>query len=350
MCQVQANFNYNTNGLNIINEYWKYPIGAYDISQNTGTQAWAKASFPEAGVYVYNYHIYTNDCHWVYDQKVYVPFVGDMRYTVSCGSGSSYDVTLFDHSNIYPTEVGHIHHTYAYKESLGSWQTIPAFWDAEEATVQLQAGDYQLMKIIESDLTTAAPPCTTIVNVNLPEKPNADFIINSPFVPACVYDVVIGFTNLTTPATGLQYEWDFDEDPTNYLFEPQKTYSDLGVYDITLTATNDRACSDSKIKTIAIVENGYWDFDEKPTLETNPSPPVCSGLPITLIYNEDNFDAPPLYSWHQGNIPLTTAIGSSTYAVTQPGNYWVMGSDANGCLVPSDPVSADFTQPPYLPL
>ncbi len=149
-------------------------------------------------------------CQVLFIQSVYVPFVGDMLYEVSCGSGYLYNITLFDHSNIFPGEETHIHHSYAYY-AYGSWYTITAGWDATEISVTLPAGNYPLREIIYSDATTAAPACTPLVNLNLPDKPNADYEIEAPFIPACINDVVIHLDNQSTPTSGLEFVWDFGE-------------------------------------------------------------------------------------------------------------------------------------------
>src|SRR5690606_29645854 len=81
--KAQANINYNPNNLTILNEFWNFPNGAIDPSITTGTTATASASFEEAGVYTFNYQVSYGDgtCAKIFDQDVYVPFVGDLLYT-----------------------------------------------------------------------------------------------------------------------------------------------------------------------------------------------------------------------------------------------------------------------------
>ncbi|NEN25914.1 hypothetical protein G3O08_20695, partial [Cryomorpha ignava] len=307
------------------------------------------ASFEEAGVYPFNYFVETDSCTKGFHQNVYIPFVGDMYYSVSCGTGSLYDVTLFDHSNIFPLEVGSMYNSYAYKEGTNSWQTIVAGNSVLSADAQLPPGDYQFREIIYSTLTTAAPPCTTIVNVNLPDKPNADFEIVSPFIPACINDVVVHLNNLSTPATGLNYVWDFEDGSTNYQANPDKVYGFLPLspeFTITLTATSSAGCTDITQNTIEIQDNGLWDGVIKPFLSSSPAPPVCMGTPISLTYFNPGSPTPPSFTWYQGSIPFTPVVSSSSFDVTQSGDYWVMGSDEFGCLAPSEPVSIYFTPLP----
>lgn len=346
--RVQAAIQYSPNGQTITDETWHFPMEAQNTSFTTGTNATATASFEEAGVYTINYLVTANDtCIQKFDQSVYVPFIGDMRYSASCGSGSLYDVTLNDHSNIFPGEVGQIHHSYAYKEGANPWQTITAPGSALSVNVQLPAGDYQLREIIYSNLTPAAPACTTVVNVNLPDKPNADFEIVSPFEPACINDVVVHLNNLSTPAAGLNYLWDFGEEYTNYQPNPDKVFGSLspsGSFNITLTATNSIGCEDSTQDSIEVHDNDLWDGMSQPTLTTSPTPPVCLGTPVTLSYFSFPIQLPPNYTWYQGSTPITPVVGASDIDVTQGGEYWVMGSDQFGCQVPSESALIHFTQ------
>lgn len=349
---VQANIAYDPNGLNIIGEEWIFPPNATDTDYTLGTDATASASFEEAGLYTFGYKVLYGDgtCAILFTQQVYVPFIGDMRYTASCGTGNAYTVTLFDHSNVFPSEVGNINRQYAYREGSGPWQIITADLDAFQVTVDLPPGDYQLAEWIWLDPPSGAPTCTTKVELNLPEKPVADFDIDAAFMPACVNDVAIHFENLSTPAEGLQFLWDFGDFSTNYQSDPDKVYGSspgLGSdFEITLTATNALGCTDASEGSVGIVDNGYWDGVIKPTLLSNPSPPQCIGTPITLSYFHLAYSVPPSFTWYQGGTQLTPPVSSSIFDATQPGGYWVMGSDANGCLVPSAPTAVDFTQIP----
>ncbi|MGB8715360.1 MAG: PKD domain-containing protein, partial [Rhodanobacteraceae bacterium] len=343
---AEVDIHYNPNGLTINSETWEFPDGALNTDYNLGTNAWASASFEEAGIYAFNYRVSYDSCEVIFIQSVYVPYIGDMKYEVSCGSGSLYDITLFDHSNIYPSEVGHIHHSYAYKEVGGSWVLFATNVPDLSADTQVPAGDYQLREIIWSDATTAAPPCTTLVHLILPDKPNADFDIEAPYIPACINDVVIHLDNQSTPSTGLEYVWNFGDLSTNYQPIPDKVYAFSGPKLITLTATNNIGCTDSTQNTIDIEDNELWDGTTKPVLSISPAPPVCIGNPITLSYFNFGFTIPTGYNWYQGSTPLTPVVSSGSFGVTEPGEYWVMGSDTYGCLVPSSSAVVNFTQVP----
>ena len=349
--EVKAHIQYSHNGATIVSESWVFPDEATVISSNTGTNAMATATFEKAGVYPFNYLVTYGDgtCQVLFIQSVYVPFVGDMLYEVSCGSGYLYNITLFDHSNIFPGEETHIHHSYAYY-AYGSWYTITAGWDATEISVTLPAGNYPLREIIYSDATTAAPACTTLVNLNLPDKPDADFEFEAPFIPACINDVVVHLDNQSTPASGLEFVWDFGDGPTNYQQDPDKVYGSPppvgNLFTITLTANNDIGCTDTAQNTIDIEDNVYWDGASLASILTSPSSPQCAGTPITLTYYNPPFSNTPNYSWYQGTTPLTPVVSSSSFDVTEPGAYWVMGSDSYGCLVPSSSTAVNFTQVP----
>ncbi len=338
----RAHISYSTNGFNVTNETWVFPDEATSTSFTLGTNATATATYEEAGIYPVNYIVETDSCNRIFYQDMYVPFVGDMYYSVTCGTGSLYDITLFDGSNVFPSEVSSMVHSYAYNDGFG-WTTILTGPELS-VDIQLPAGDYDFREIIYSNLTTAAPPCTTIVSVNLPDKPNADFEIVSPFEPACINDVVVQLNNLSTPASGLNYVWSFGDGYTNYQPNPDKVFSDITppIKNITLTATSSIGCKDSIQSTIEIEDNDLWN-GLQPALFTNPATPVCVGNLISLAYSNPGFTTPSGYTWYQGNTPITPVVTASSFDVSQAGDYWVMGSDEYGCLVPSAPASIYFT-------
>ncbi|WP_421868887.1 PKD domain-containing protein [Marinoscillum sp.] len=72
-------------------------------------------------------------------------------------------------------------------------------------------------------------------------QPIADFTLK----PTTVYvpDQEVFFRNASTEASA--YQWDFGDGDTSSAFNPVHRYADLGVYDITLIASNDDGCVDT---------------------------------------------------------------------------------------------------------
>ena len=80
----------------------------------------------------------------------------------------------------------------------------------------------------------------------------ADF--NAPWV-SC--DTAISFQNLTTSSSNTNYTWDFDDGSTSNDPNPTHSFTQNGIYNITLIATDNSACniSDTIIKQVYILSN-----------------------------------------------------------------------------------------------
>src|SRR5690606_6540258 len=234
-----------------------------------------------------------------------------------------------------------------YKESGGHWQTIKAPRNAKIAEVQLMPGDYLLREIVYSDLTSHALPCTTLAALNLPAKPVTNFEFETPFTPPCANQAV-QFKNLSTPSDGLKYIWNFGDATTNHHPNPAKVFSEwVGtVYSVKLKAINAFGCVSSVDKYVKIMENQLWDGTIKPDLIQNPPPSQSSKKSVTLYYFDMFYNLPSKFVWYKGNEQLTPELSSAGFEVTEPGIYWVMGSDQYGCKVPSYPSFVDFTENP----
>ncbi len=91
--------------------------------------------------------------------------------------------------------------------------------------------------------TLASSPGQVIVH----DGPTADFslrsdVVNLPGEPAVM-------TNLSSP-NAVTYHWDFGDGSTSTIKNPTHNYSDVGVFNITLTSTDQFGCVDQAIKEI----------------------------------------------------------------------------------------------------
>lgn len=336
--KVRVEVNYNPNGTTILSQSWSYPPTGTFLGQNLGTAAWIDVSFPLAGSYLFYYTVVfnngTNTCTKTFPVTVIVPYMGDLYYSVTCGSGSNYNVTLLDHSNIFPMPQT-INHFYSYKLSSGSTYTsISVPTTALSATVSLPPGTYDIREIINNG--TTAPACTTVRTIVIPPKPVADFNITASFLPACQWDVNIHFQNTTTPATGLSYSWSFGDGATNFQKDVDRVYNLPGIKTVTLTVTNVYGCTSSISKQVNIVANNLWDRSNPPSLTASPTAP-CQGTPVTLTYAPlGSFTLPTAFTWYNGSTVMPPVTTVPTYTVIQPGGYWTQGLNGSGCKAPSD--------------
>ncbi len=156
--------------------------------------------------------------------------------------------------------------------------------------------------------------CATIVTLS--PTPIADFTANQ--TSACG-SITVNFTNNSQYATS--YLWNFGDDLTSTEENPSHTYSEAGVYTVSLTATNSEG-SNTKTKT------GYITVYAIPTLVLTTTPEtedvtnngsviadVSSGTP-TYTYDWEGYD-------ETGN--QLTGLSADNYCVTV--------TDNNGCSV-----------------
>lgn len=348
--KVRVEVNYNTNGTTILSEDWDYPVNATFLGQNLGTAAWLETSFTVAGSYSFFYKVTfnngTNTCIKVFQVNVVVPYIGDMFYKINCGSGANYNVTLQDHSNIFPMPQT-INHYYSYKlSSASTYTSISVPTTALSATVSLPAGTYDIREVINNG--TVSPACTTIHTIVLPPKPVADFNIVSDFMPACQRDVPIHFVNTSTPSSGVTYLWTFGDVPnTNYQQNVDRVYESAtpNIKNVTLVVTNQYGCTSSKVKQVTIMPNDLWDGSNSNVLNSSPTAP-CQGTPVTLQYLNGIYTMPSSFTWFQESNPMAPPTASSTFVVTQPGGYWTMGTNGYGCKSPSQFAVVNMTQVP----
>ncbi len=118
--------------------------------------------------------------------------------------------------------------------------------------------------------------------------PQAGFISTAPDL---IGDTTV-FTNTTTGAGELSYWWDFGDGAGSMAVNPTHTYTQTGIYTVTLTASN---LGGSDIYT-AIV-----------SIEAPPTPEIYTITPNTAVANAGNL--PVAISGAHLRVPLTVSIG-----------------------------------------
>lgn len=345
--KVKVEVNYNPNGTTILSENWTYPSSGTLVGQGLGTAAWIEASFPVSGSYLFNYTVTfnngTNTCTKTFPVTVIVPYMGGLYYSITCGSGSNYNVTLLDHSNLFPMPQT-INHYYSYKlTSASTYTSIAVPTSALSATVSLPAGSYHIREVINNG--TLAPACTTIHTIVIPPKPVANFNIVSPYMPACQWDVNISFVNTSTPSTGLSYSWSFGDGATNYQKNVDRVYEATGIRTVTLTVKNEYGCVSTISKQVNIVANNLWNRLTPSVLNSSPTAP-CQGTPVTLTYSAGAFAMPTAFTWYNESTVMPPVTTVPNYVVVQPGGYWTQGINGFGCKVPSEFEVVNMVQVP----
>lgn len=132
------------------------------------------------------------------------------------------------------------------------------FGDGTTGTTQnpthtyLSAGNYN----VTLRVNTAAGCLKTLTKNNFIQASNgvtANFTNTTP--TGCSLPVTIIFTNTSTGPGTLSYAWNFGDGGTSTLQNPSHTYTTSGSFTVTLTVTSSTGCSNTVLKSNAVVIN-----------------------------------------------------------------------------------------------
>ncbi|MES2618885.1 MAG: PKD domain-containing protein [Bacteroidota bacterium] len=107
---------------------------------------------------------------------------------------------------------------------------------------------------------TIEPGCedTTSKMVKIIASPVADYaIVNNN---SCSKNNLIRFTNQSTPATGLSYDWQYGDNSSSANQQDAHHYSTTGNFIVRLIATNSDNCKDTISKTVTVLESPIAQF------------------------------------------------------------------------------------------
>lgn len=127
-------------------------------------------------------------------------------------------------------------------------------------------------------------------------------------------------TSLNTPT---EWSWDFGDNTTTTEQNPLHTYSDVGTFTVSLTATNDDG-SDTLTMTDLITVNPLT-----PPIPNFTASPRIGQVPLTVVFTDTSTGGvPTLWYWMFGD--GTDAAGPNvTHTYTTPGNYTIVLEVAN---------------------
>ncbi|WP_417602127.1 PKD domain-containing protein [Owenweeksia hongkongensis] len=319
----------------LVDENWKW--GANPVSYNVSTPYEAVVKFDQVGTYKVTYracHFYGKGafdpdsvCYTFHDIYVEVPYVPDFKFDITCQPNGVYQVNVVDHSNYHPNASIDTYSFYVDNNPVQSGSNIMY-------TNTFTPGSYEIKMEIEG---SGHPKCTIIDTLELPAFPVADFSFN--FDGACM-GYPIEFTNLSTPSTGLTYEWDFGDQAKSAVLDPSRVYAGGGDKPISLTVTNSLGCSDTFFDTVNVSNNNLAG-----AVSTSPVSGIqCDGGTIVLTANASQ-GTPSEYSFQPNSFAVVTHPTKTT-SVFESGSYFVIMKDANECRFPTQSTTVEFVPSP----
>ncbi|MEP7236951.1 MAG: PKD domain-containing protein [Ferruginibacter sp.] len=139
----------------------------------------------------------------------------------------------------------------------------------------------------------------------------ANFTNTAP--TGCHLPVTINFTNTSTGAGTLSYNWNFGDGGTSTLVNPSHTYTTSGSFTVTLTVTSSTGCVNTKVKGNAVVIN---------FLAASFNAPATGCINNAIVFTNTTTPAPEFVFWDFGDGTNSTVI-SPTKTYTATGTYLV---------------------------
>jgi PKD repeat protein len=320
--------------------YWSVSLpGATVISSVPSNFEAENVSPGEYPIRLYASYTHNNQsCTTSKEKSFIIPYKANLKYQVSCGVGNTYQVKLLDFSTYYAnTPATQFWFTV---DNGGNWYPGTSVSGIYQYLTNLSPGNHQIGIRIKRANYDA---CEKIISLSLPNLPTGNFTNgNNICVGTPVQFAVIN------PQPGDQYLWNFNNEATNLLHNPVKTFTTGGVKQVTLTVTNQYGCSVTSLPHFITIigSNMAGNLTVAPTT-------VCQGGTMNINFNTTGTPAPVSYTWYQNtvsNTPFSTTAAPNL-PVTQNGQYLVYLKDANGCqLFTIRAASVAFTPLPQTPV
>lgn len=213
------------------------------------------------------------------------------------------EVTVFTNTTIGSTPL-----TYVWNFGDGLTSTL-----ASPTHTYAQAGLYTVT--LTATNAAGTDDATGVVIIALPAAPVAAFLTSSPDV----LGTTTVFTNITSGAYPMQFVWNFGDGITSTLVAPTHNYAAVGVYTVTLTATNITG-SDVATDTVTIVA------PPGPVAAFTTSSPDWLGE--TTLFTNTSTGTDLTYAWDFGDDTWSTAT-HPTHTYAAPGAYTVVLTATN---------------------
>jgi PKD repeat protein len=241
-----------------------------------------------------------------------VPYIAKVGYTITCGSGSTYTVTLLDQSLFY---AGTPIENWEFFVN-GVVQPQMSTDIADQRTISLAPGTYTVRLNIAG---SGYPACYEEIPLVLPALPDAVFDFEN--------NVCVGkathFTTVNQP--GVSYSWSFGDDTINLQQNPDREYAFGGLHVVTLRVTNQYGCYRETINTVFTRGNNQGGKIETPLFG-------CPGAVTSLVF--DSSESPitvTSYQWLYNNTPIPGATTNPYTALLASGSYAIEVGNINGC-------------------
>ncbi len=337
----------HTNGSSYIDFDWHVGPGNTIINSNSSNTQ-IDVLIPFAGEYTFraDIHIQGVDSNGdpcvatkkVFGEAVPVPFIPDLRYTLSCGTQTgTYDVTLLDDSNYYaPNTISSWEYHLGSNSQMGNENGV--------TFSNIPAGQSINAYITISGSGGSTTCSSDLISVVIPDAPSVQ--INTSIIPSNICEEEATPFEIVSTNSNWTYEWHFGdlgvEEGTTSIANPDLSFSYGNSNFAEVIVTDEYGCSTSHSVNLNIIEMNMSGHILMPD-------PVCEGESVTLNFQADNGStSPTYYHWmNEDDENWSNTTTNPSVTVSSPGSYWVVLEDQYTCKNYSTlAVSPIFYKPP----
>ena len=221
------------------------------------------------------------------------------------------------------------------------------FGDGTGATTPIASKTYTVPGTYQVKVVNTHTTCTdsVIKSFKVIDNPVADF--KAVRTDSCNAPFTARFQDLTAGATG--WQWDFGDGGTSTQQNPSHTYTTVGSFKVTLTATNAIGCSGFVSKPDFIKVS-----TPKATLTNQINGEGCSNINFTYspTLALDVLEGVASYSWNAtGAVPNTSTSPTPSFVYNTAGDYDIVLTllSNDGCSVPITFTNAVKVGDPVIP-
>jgi gliding motility-associated-like protein len=162
---------------------------------------------------------------------------------------------------------------------------------------------------------------TTFRTITIFAKPTANF--TAPVTSACRPPLTVNFTNTSLAAT--TFNWNFGDGGTSTQRNPTHTYTSVGLFTVTLIATNASGCSDT------LIMPDFVKIQPPRAVINNIPRAGCSPLTHTFSASVTSVDAVIGYEWDFGDGGTSTLANPTHTFATGQYDIKLIVTTAGGC-------------------
>ncbi|MBX2925806.1 MAG: PKD domain-containing protein [Chitinophagaceae bacterium] len=276
-----------------------------------------------------------------YDKDAFAVYIAEKTYTVTLtvkdgaqSSSISKNITVYkkptvDFSFSPPKGCAPFPVTFTSNSSAGDGTIAKYIWDFGDGITQDGANLQQTVHTYSA--ASGQTAILTIVNshgchatgeksgITILQPIKADFVV--PRTALCAVNESLSFTNKSTGPGTLSFTWDFGSGASSTDKDPAHTFTEKGVFPVTLIANSSEGCADTlKIPDLVNVANFTTDFDIPAIVCTNSQ----------SLFSNKSTPAPTQTTWQISGVPGSYSGLSFTHTFAAPGRYTIKMTSSYG--------------------